>query len=81
MISASLPAFLPFDLPSDFDALVALAERIENRDESGERTYELYARCERVLGWFDVHGGTRTRSGVLGRDHRRFCNDPERLST
>lgn len=56
MISATLPAFLPFDLPSDFDALVELAARIENRSESGERTYELYTRCERVLGWFDVHG-------------------------
>lgn len=56
MSSASLPAFLPFALPSDFDALVKLAERIENRDESGERTYEVYTRCERVVGWFDVHG-------------------------
>lgn len=56
MVSATLPAFLPFDLPSDFEVLVQLTERIENREESGERTYELYARCERVLGWFDVHG-------------------------
>lgn len=59
----TLPSFLPFELPGDFDELVALAERIENRAESGQRTHELFTRCRRLLGWFDVHGA-QSANGV-----------------